>query len=85
MIIGADECKLQGTRIAWVGDLLSCHHCSSVWISAGLVILTQMVTHDVPYPPLAWPTVAAVGALIAHREDGPVYTPLEALLESKDG
>lgn len=67
-IVGEDECKLQGTRIEWLGELLTCGWCASVWLSAGLVLVTQMVTGAVSYPILAWPACASVAALIIHWE-----------------
>ena len=68
-LLGTDRDALKGTRLEWVGELLSCHWCVSVWISAGLVLITQMLTGDVQYPWLVWPSCAAAGALLYHRED----------------
>lgn len=68
--IGEDGNRLSDTRLGWLGELLGCHWCVSVWISAGVVSVAQAVTGDVPYPLLSWPACAAGGALILHREDG---------------
>ena len=71
-IVGKDEKKLEGTKLEWLGELLTCYWCASVWVSSVLVIMTQVATSDLRYPLLVWPTAAAVGALMIHREDGPV-------------
>lgn len=68
-IVGEDELKLLGTRLEWLGDLLTCHWCASVWVAGGLILVTQLVTGDVPYPLLAWPATASVAAWLLHRED----------------
>lgn len=52
----------------WVGDLVSCCWCSSVWVSAGGTLLTWLVV-GLPVPWLVWPAVAAGAALLSHLEE----------------
>lgn len=71
-IVGEDEKKLEGTNLEWLGELLTCYWCASVWVAGFTVLATQMTTGDLCYPLLVWPSAATVGALMLHREDGPV-------------
>jgi hypothetical protein len=71
-IVGEDEKKLDGTKLEWLGELLTCYWCASVWTAGVLVIMTQVATGDLRYPLLVWPMAATVGAWMIHREDGPV-------------
>lgn len=52
----------------WVGDLVSCSWCASVWVAAGVVGLTTLWT-SVPLPLLTWAAVAAGAAWLAHLEE----------------
>jgi hypothetical protein len=52
----------------WVGALISCSWCASVWIAAGVVLLTW-VWVALPVPLLMWATVAAGAAWLAHLEE----------------
>lgn len=52
----------------WVGALVSCTWCSSVWVSFG-VVLTCQLWLGLPVPLLTWAGVAAVGAWLSHLED----------------
>lgn len=52
----------------WVGALVSCTWCSSVWVSFGVTALTW-VWIDIPVPLLTWGAVAGLSALVAHMED----------------
>lgn len=53
---------------AWVGDLVSCCWCTSVWVSAG-VVATVDLTVGLPLPLLAWGAVAAAAAWVSHLEE----------------
>lgn len=53
---------------AWVGDLVSCCWCTSVWVSAALVALVDL-TVGLPLPLLAWGGVAAAAAWLSHLEE----------------
>jgi hypothetical protein len=52
----------------WVGDLVSCSWCASVWVSAGVTGLTAAWT-SVPLPLLVWGAAAAGAAWLAHLEE----------------
>lgn len=52
----------------WVGDLVSCSWCASVWVSAGVTALTW-IWIGLPVPLLSWGAVAAAAAWLAHLED----------------
>lgn len=50
----------------WLGELLSCHWCSSGWISLGLVGATWLVLPEgLPLPILIWFAVWGLGAMLA--------------------
>jgi hypothetical protein len=68
-VIGTDGTALNGTRLEWLGELLSCHWCASIWVSAGLVTGTQVMTADVPYPFLSWLACATVTAMVMEYEE----------------
>jgi hypothetical protein len=68
-IIGTDGTALNDTRLEWLGELLSCHWCASIWVSAGLVTGTQVLTGDVAYPFLSWLACATVAAMVIEREE----------------
>lgn len=52
----------------WLGKLVTCYWCSSVWVAAGLTLLVAL-TVGLPLPCLVWPAIAAGSAWISHLED----------------
>ena len=52
----------------WVGALVSCTWCSSVWVSFGVTALAW-VWIGLPVPLLTGGAVAALSAIFAHLED----------------
>jgi hypothetical protein len=52
----------------WVGELVSCTWCASVWVSAGVTALTTLWI-SVPLPLLVWATAAAGAAWLSHLEE----------------
>jgi hypothetical protein len=53
---------------AWVGDLVSCSWCASVWVSAGVTALTW-VWIGLPVPLLVWAGAATGAAWLSHLEE----------------
>ena len=51
----------------WGGELVSCHWCTSGWISLALVGLADLLT-SVPVPLLMWGAAWAIGAWINDQE-----------------
>jgi hypothetical protein len=66
--LGADERRFVGTRLEWVGELLTCNWCASFWVS-GLVVGATEVVVSVPLPFLAWWAVAGATAFVLFVED----------------
>lgn len=50
-------------RLHWIGDLITCHWCASVWVGAGVTAATWPFA-DLSWPLLVWATVASVGAFL---------------------
>lgn len=48
----------------WLGDLVMCSWCASVWLAAGVVALTDALT-SVPRPLLVFGAVAALSPLLS--------------------
>lgn len=53
---------------SWIGDLVTCTWCASVW-TAGVVTLLTWLTVDLPVPLLVWAAAAAGAAWLSHLED----------------
>lgn len=54
--------------MAWVAELITCYWCVSVWISAGITVLTWL-TLDLTAPLLWLGATAAIAAVLAHVVD----------------
>lgn len=52
----------------WVGKLVSCSWCASVWVSAGVTAATATWV-GLPLPLLAWAVAASGAAWLSHLED----------------
>lgn len=68
-LTGDDPAVARWRRVPrWVGDLVSCTWCASVWTSAGVTLLTW-VWIDLPVPLLVWGAAAAGAAWLSHIEE----------------
>lgn len=67
-LVGPDERKLVGTRLEWLGELITCYWCASFWVSGAVVGLAE-VAADVPLPLLFWWAVAGGAAFVSFLED----------------
>lgn len=52
----------------WLGELLTCPWCASVWVGAGIVGLTEYFTH-VPLPVLTFAAAVSVTGWLGQRDD----------------
>lgn len=64
LLAGAEKHPWKGK----VQELLRCHSCLTVWISAGVVATVDQFA-VVPLPFLAWPTVAAGAMMVARFQE----------------
>lgn len=69
MIVGKDERKFIGTRLEWLGELLTCYWCASVWVAGVGVLIVSYLWETPPYALMMWPAAAAVSAFISHIEN----------------
>jgi hypothetical protein len=54
------------SRYWWLGELVSCHWCTSAYVSAGLVSVSTLWV-SIPLPWLWWAGVWAAGAVLVDR------------------
>lgn len=52
----------------WVGELVGCSWCASVWVAAGVTLAVDL-TVGLPLPWLTWAAAAAGAAWISHLEE----------------
>ena len=67
-LVGADEKRLVGTRLEWLGELVTCYWCASFWVSGAVVGVAEVAT-SVPLPFLLWWAVAGIAAFASFVED----------------
>ena len=63
------ERRTLGTRLDWLGDLVTCHWCASGWLTLALVAAVDLLSSQpVPLPPVFWLATWAISAGLAHLE-----------------
>jgi hypothetical protein len=67
-VVGPNEDKHAGTRLAWLDELLTCNWCASFWVSGVVVGVTEVFV-AVPLPFLMWWSVSGLTAFVLHVED----------------
>lgn len=62
-----DHINREGEQVHWwLGELVSCHWCSSGWVSLGLVGSVWLV-QGLPLPIICWFAVWGAGAILVDR------------------
>jgi hypothetical protein len=68
--------RTKNTSVAWLGDLVICHWCVSVYVAAGLTTLTWWLRDDgLPAPLLVFGAVAAFAAWFSQLTMQKLYPP----------